>query len=547
MLASAMTLHPYLPKNKIMLKRYIRKNIYKWHRWSSLIVAIPVLLWTISGFLYPILNTKPNVPAASLSPIAIEREQVTVSLQQALALNNIDSIQNFRIVQIKTGFYYQVEQTGKTELLYIDCRSGSILPGGDQLYAIWLAHRMMTEKPNGGHSGHASHSPANAVQFASGSRSPEPSFTPVLSISRITSFNKEYKAGQRILPVYKIALDRADGLRLYIDTRASRLSVAIDNRKAWFDRFFGITHTWSFLDDLGKAKHVVLGIFSTLCLFTAISGLYVYLVIHKKKSGSKQKKNPVAYMHRLLGYIFLLTTALYGFSGAWHAFRKAIPSNMIKKDIDHSFSYASLALSLDAIKLLVQPEEKLADISVVQFNDKIYWQMTCRGKDNVVSKKYIDAASGMELPEGDMSYACWLACRYSNKKDQRISSVTCVRSFNQRYGMMNKILPVVQVSFDEESYFIETTTGSLITASGLPDAAERFSFSNFHMHKYPETWWGSKNGKRVKNIILISSTLGLLLAAFTGTLIYLRRRFYKRNSPSQKRRAGDIESKTGIT
>ncbi|HEX2627877.1 MAG TPA: hypothetical protein VHM26_02670, partial [Chitinophagaceae bacterium] len=115
-----------------------------------------------------------------------------------------------------------------------------------------------------------------------------------------------------------------------------------------------------------------------------------------------------------------------------------------------------------------------------------------------------------------------------------------------RYSMMNKILPVVQVDFDEESYFIETTTGSLVTSSGLSDAAERFSFSNFHMHKYHETWWGSKNGKKVKNTILIVSSLGLLLAAITGTFIYLRRKLYKRNSPSQKRRAVDIESKTGI-
>ncbi|HEX2630200.1 MAG TPA: PepSY domain-containing protein, partial [Chitinophagaceae bacterium] len=366
-----------------MLKRYIRKNVYKWHRWSSLIVAIPVLLWTVSGFLYPILNSKPNVPAANLSPVTIDREKITVSLQQALVMNHLDSIGNFRIVQIKAGFYYQVEQPGKKELLYIDCRSGSILPGGDQLYAIWLAHRMMTEKASGGHNDHTSHGQNSELHFASESKLLERSFTPVLSVNRITSFNKEYKASQRILPVYKIDLDREDNLRLYIDTRTSRLSVSVDDKKAWFDWFFGVTHTWSFLDGIGKLKHVVLGIFSAFCLFTAISGLYVYLVIRKKKPGSKQKKNISVYTHRILGYTVLLTTALYGFSGAWHAFRKVVPANTIRKNLERSFSSADLALSLDAVNSGIRRGEKLADISVVQLNDKIYWQITCCGKNNV--------------------------------------------------------------------------------------------------------------------------------------------------------------------
>jgi hypothetical protein len=43
----------------------MKKKIYQWHRTTSLIIAIPVILWAASGFMHPIMTTiRPKVAIA---------------------------------------------------------------------------------------------------------------------------------------------------------------------------------------------------------------------------------------------------------------------------------------------------------------------------------------------------------------------------------------------------------------------------------------------------------------------------------------------------
>jgi hypothetical protein len=87
--------------------------------------------------------------------------------------------------------------------------------------------------------------------------------------------------------------------------------------------------------------------------------------------------------------------------------------------------------------------------------------------------------------------------------------------------MMNKRLPVIEVGFDEKkNYYVETSTGHLSAITDPYDKAERFSFSNLHMHHYLEDWLG----KTVQRTFLILTTLGLLLLALTGCWMYWKKR-----------------------
>ena len=82
----------------------------------------------------------------------------------------------------------------------------------------------------------------------------------------------------------------------------------------------------------------------------------------------------------------------------------------------------------------------------------------------------------------------------------------------------------MEVGFDNnENYYVETSTGKLAAVIDNEDKAERFSFSNLHMHHYWEMWLPKKAGKPVRNLVLITSTLGLLLLALTGMLLYFRK------------------------
>lgn len=90
---------------------------------------------------------------------------------------------------------------------------------------------------------------------------------------------------------------------------------------------------------------------------------------------------------------------------------------------------------------------------------------------------------------------------------------------------MNKRLPVWEVAFDDGThYYVETATASLAALSRPSNGAERFGFSHLHLPHYGEMWLGKETGNVVKNLVLISSTLGLLLPALSGTLVYLSKK-----------------------
>jgi hypothetical protein len=513
------------------LKKYIRKNIYRWHRVTSLIVALPILLWSLSGFLHPVMSSfKPDVKNQFLPASSIDTSKILVSLQQAMQQNKIAVLHNFRIVKFDGTCYYQIQQLDEDTLTYLSCADGSLLKNGDALYASFLAQRYLAEPVAKGKANASEDHHMATYQMAEHQMTMDLgalatmfnrySYTKakVASVELVREFNKEYKSSNVLLPVYRVNFNRNDNIRLYVETSTDRLATAVDSKKAWFIRFFAVAHTWSFLDGMGQTKNVILGIFSLLCFITSLLGFYVYNIMSKKKAVTKSKS-----WHRTLGNVFVLTTALYGISGAWHTFHKL--SEKSEKEIvaDRSqFNAAEANLSLTDLKSQIKPNEKLTNVSIVKMNGENYWQLFLFGKEK--QKKYINTKTLKELKDGDIKYGCYLACQFSQKPNHTITHSKCLNGFTNQYSMMNKRLPVIEVGFDEsENYYVETSTGHLSAVTNAYDKAERFSFSNLHMHHYLEHSFGSA-GKTLQKTVLISSTLGLLLLALTGCWMYWRKR-----------------------
>ncbi len=158
-------------------------------------------------------------------------------------------------------------------------------------------------------------------------------------------------------------------------------------------------------------------------------------------------------------------------------------------------------------------------------NDEAFWQLSYfKGKKQ--GNRYIHTITGDELPDGDETYATAIACNLKGVPPAAVKQVNTISTFTHRYSMMNKRLPVTEVAFaDDEYWYIETATGALAAVSNPANSAERFSFSNLHMHHYWEAWLGKQIGKTAKNAMLISSTLGLLLLALTGLFLYARKKY----------------------
>jgi hypothetical protein len=500
------------------VKKYIRRNVYLWHRITSLIAALPILLWSLSGFLHPVMNSfKPDVRNQFLPTAAIDTTKIHVSLQQALRYNKISSFHNFRIIKLDSSYYYQIQHNENDTLTYFSCVDGMLLRNGDPLYASYLAQRYLSEPITDKKQKAQGHQMTADIGSVAMMFTEKKSYTKtkITSVALVKEFDKEYKNSNVLLPVYKVSFDRKDNIRLYIETSTDRLATAVDKRKAWFINFFAIAHTWSFLDGLGTTKNAILGIFSLMCFITSILGFYVYNIIGRKKAGSSGKS-----WHRTLGNVFIVTTALYGISGAWHAFHKFSEKSEKAIAADRSqFSPAEVNFSFSDLAKFTKPNEKLTNASIVKMNDENFWQIyVSNGKEK--QKRYINTKTFEVLQDGDTKYGCYLACQFSDRSNHTITHSKCLNKFTNSYSMMNKRLPVIEVAFGRENYYVETSTGRLSAITNSYDKAERFSFSNLHMHHYLEDGLG----KTVQKTFLISTTLGLLLLALTGCWIYWKKR-----------------------
>ena len=364
-------------------KNIFRRNSYRWHRITSLVIALPLLLWTISGFLHPIAGFfKPKV-SQSIQPTTIDTAKIKTGLREALLMNKIERIHNFRIVQLNKQFYYQVQELKQDTLTYISALDGSCLPGADKDYAAQLAQRYLSESAIPGHTdSHHQHLPSleGLSLLSVKNEHAKKVFTTVRNVRLIRQYDSEYKKSGIFLPVYRVEFDRKDHLRLYIETSTDRLSTAINDHRALFNRFFSFAHSWSFLEGFGPMRSILLGLFSFLCFVSAALGFYVYNLGNRKKklAGSGRKT------HRMLGNIFVLTTLLFAFSGAWHSFQKLDSKNAFMEPgmtrLRSEFETDSLDMNPQQLFHLIGSGQKLTGVSVVRMNGAGYWQISIAAK-----------------------------------------------------------------------------------------------------------------------------------------------------------------------
>ena len=253
-------------------------------------------------------------------------------------------------------------------------------------------------------------------------------------------------------------------------------------------------------------------------MITSLLGFFVYNIINTKKKNKAIARS--RRYHRLMGNLFVLTTALYGFSGAWHSIhklsvedkRKNISINQLLESSDMDFSLHNFS----------QNGGTLTNVSAIRMQEKIYWQLQFSDAQNS-TLRYVQKETGRELKDGDYRYGVYLAGMFAGN-DSSFLSVRKITAFDHHYSMKHKKLPVMEVALTSgQCYYIETSSGSLATVRQPGDAAERFSFSNLHMHHYWEQWLGKSAGTAFRDMVLVSSTLGLMALALTGWLIRKRR------------------------
>lgn len=465
-----------------------KKNIYRWHRIFSLIIAIPLILSAGSGIMHPIMtNLRPVIATQALQPVSIDSSQLGVSLSLALDSNHIDTISRLRVVHIDTNWFYQVQRDEKDVPVYLSTRTGKRLPNGDWLYAQWLARQFLEGAEKSKAHSKMPQSLAITVPLplpppdccgAATSSVLNAKGAKVLDEERLIQFDDEYGAINRLLPVYKVSFDRPDGIRIYVQTTQDRFSLAVDSRRAAFNGVFRYIHTFRWLDFLGAGKLWIEFLLMALAFLTTIMGVYLFFSTRSKKVPGnayvKARRN-----HRYTAIVISLFTLMFTFSGGYHALSK------LKKDDRNDYfvtnRFAAKDIDLDFGKLRAATRRPLCGVSLVRMGTERYWQVS------TPSVSYVNVFDGALLPDGEGRYADWLATQFSGHPPTEIVATIPITKFDREYNFTDKRLPVYKVSYpsnSHERYYVETSTGSLSVRVNDWDLMESYSFALLHKHEF---------------------------------------------------------------
>ncbi len=521
------------------LKKNIKRNIYRWHRIIGLVTMIPVIFWCISGMMHPFMSHWFKVKLAHeyVKPEAVNQAQIKLSLQEVLKKNSITEFRNFRIVSFNNQTYYQVKRVSN-RLAYFNATTAQILENGDKKYAEFLA-RYFTEDYQ----------------------------SKVKNIEEITDFDDEYAYVNRLLPVWKVSFDRADGMDIYVETEQTRLANFNENRRKAFLWVFRTFHNWDFLAKITNNTlriSIMIGLLSII-IISMLSGLVIYGFMwgkFKKPRNANDKVGILRKYHRQIGLWVAFVTFTFAFSGAYHATKKLTPDERIKyfyqpviKTTD--LQTATLALPLDWTKVV--------NLSLAKIDDKLYYQVFIKSEEKGAWKKeqqdkaekmgeskkpdaksniaYYDVQTASLLPDGMMLHTKALVAHFieqgksggdptccdltASTTDEgegealpAIASTGFLTKFDKEYGFVNKRLPVVKFALATDNhltYYVEPATSRL--AASIVDSDRREGLSFGVLHKFLFMDWA---GKDIRDIVTILSALGVLVVSLFGFALFLK-------------------------
>ena len=470
------------------------ETMYKWHKWIGLVIAIPVILWALSGLLHPTLRlTRPEIATQHLAVVPLDIKKIVFNPDAIMRLNGIQQLGNVSVVTMNKRHYYRF-CLNKDDIRYFDTVTADELINGEQHYAEYLAHQYL----------------------ATGDFS-------ITGIERINEFNDEYKAINRFLPVWRIDVKRDDGLRLYVDTETGRLAASVNDLRADMLWWFGVLHNWSYLDQ-GNVFRIVLFLLVMSAMFiVGLTGIALYGLLYKYLNNARRSN--AAYYHRTLGLVMSLSMLMFSFSGGAHVWHKLSLDNDYLKTIKTDFTDSDLNFKLtDALNTLEQ-QGPIKTISLVKIINQPYYRVVHMQASVPVS--YINTQTGGGLENAETIYAKQMASQFSGLDVRNISTVKAVKRFSLDYGFIQRRLPVVNVEFNTEgnpAYYVDLATGKLSAVINDSKRFEKFTFQMFHKWRFADDL--GKNGRDA--IIAVFIFLNVLVILL-GIIMYFSKRSGKQH------------------
>ncbi|WP_295768654.1 PepSY-associated TM helix domain-containing protein [uncultured Mucilaginibacter sp.] len=474
-----------------------KKQFYKWHRILGLISLIPVIFWSISGLSHPFMSNwfRPFIPQELFKPRTQQQMAPVLSLQQVMDQNKILTIRNFSLVNFNKQTYYQALMPDSS-YRYYSAIDGVLLPNGDKQYAVYLA-RYFTQD----------------------------SVSSIKSINLQTTFDATYQPINRLLPVWKIAFNRADGMDVYVETNQSRLGTFNNNTRKTLLWIFRQFHSWQFLADaFGETfRQVTLLIVVAIMTLSLFSGIIVYglfwkrfkQIQEKQKIEGKKEKRFVHRYHRQLGLVVSFVMLTFTISGGFHLWVKLTGRTDTKQPFEQLINRTDLQVSNLNFPIA---DSLIKRTSLIKYKDITFYQVT----DTKKLVKYFDTQSVTEILDGDRKFALYLSNYYRGSDTEHNTtykaSTELIKQFTPEYGFINKRLPVIKISYPQhEDWYIETSSAKLASKVAGIDRLEALSF--IFLHKYFGMTWAGKN---VRDIVSMLAAAGVLVVSLFGFAAFIK-------------------------
>ena len=458
-----------------MLKKYS----YQIHRRLAWIVFIPTLFWALSGIMHPFMSHwfKTELPQKAYQPEPVEHNITPSVMKTLLTQNQVDTYVDLHVISLHGEDYLQV--VGETKNQYIAIKTGQVDPTGEKHYAEHMG-RFMTEDLS----------------------------SPV-RITPVTAFTSEYKAVNRLLPVYRVSFDRPDRMDIYVSTREHKFVTFNDLKRKTFIHIFSWLHTWDFLNFLPRSLVIglMLIVLSTLFL-TAISGIIIYGLFYSVfKQIDPKKTNSHRRRHRLLGLLFSLFVFTFAFSGAYHVWIQLWPNRTGFNQLNSQMATHELP---DSSQFNLTT---FTNWGIVQYNGKPVLQ-TLDHDAKVFSYHHLETGDSIE--NGNENYNLQLINHYLKRRliDHSIKQHEWVTEFTNEYGFINKHLPVMRYQLNDSdctTFYIDPACQKVTAEIQQSDRMEGFSFAFLHKFHFLDAL-----GKNFRDGLLVFFALAIALTTYYG-------------------------------
>ncbi|XZG70946.1 PepSY domain-containing protein [Chitinibacteraceae bacterium HSL-7] len=472
-----------------LLEQKVRRSplawLLRWHHRLAWPAVIAALIWGMSGVLHPVMSALSPKPAATPAPVTA-LESATPLLVPKLA----SPMRSVRLMMLEGRPSWRLDD-GVT-IRWLNAGSLSEVAGAERREAERLARHFAAE-------------PDAAIE----------------SITLLRSYRGEYTGFNKLLPVWRVAFARADGLTAYVDTEGQRLALLTDGTKRTLSEVFSAMHSWNWASE-GVKRVAVTALVGSL-LLTVAGGLAMY-VLRRRAGTLKPTQAPKRRVHRIAGAIAGVAALMLTFSGLIHLWADR-PGPAVAP--------AAAVTTLPALHHLPANASALVATSV---NDRAVWlvlpvkepaaAVDPHAHHHAMPKQDAGALlpyfDGHQLLPGSMAreHALAMAGRAGAARAP-VSDVRLVESFGGDYAFIERRLPVYRVAYASAGspvWFVEPATGLVSTRLETRDRVEGYVFS--WLHKWH---WLDALGKTTRDMILASFVLLTLLAALAGVLLWRRR------------------------